>query len=149
MTDQHAIDTITTKPSWFRAVAILALIWNILGVAAFANQMMMSAEMLAQLPQAEQDLYLNTPSWANIVFAVAVITGLIGSILLIMQNAICGLFFRVSLLAVLIQMLHWLVFTDVIAVYGLTSVIMPTAVIVIDFFLVLLSTKANKHGWYN
>ena len=48
--------TINTIPSWFKIVAVVALVWNLLGVMAFVGQMMMTPEMVAELPQAEQDL---------------------------------------------------------------------------------------------
>ena len=61
-------------PRWFSVVAWVALVWNLLGVMAFAAQMMMTPEMLAALPEAERNLYENVPMWATIAFACAVLS---------------------------------------------------------------------------
>ncbi|NNC97213.1 MAG: hypothetical protein HKN88_03985 [Gammaproteobacteria bacterium] len=61
-------------PMWFWVVAVLALIWNLLGLGAFlSTAVLMSPETLASMSPAEQELYANTPSWANVAFGVAVI----------------------------------------------------------------------------
>ena len=48
-------------PRWFKVVVGLAFVWNLMGVAAFAWQVLITPEDIAKLPEIEQALYNNTP----------------------------------------------------------------------------------------
>jgi hypothetical protein len=136
-------------PSWFKIVAIIAFIWNLLGVLAFVGQMFMTPEMLAELPVAEQELYANTPIWATAAFAVAVFAGAIGSLLLLMKKGLATPVLTLSLVGVLVQMFHSFFMSKSFDVYGPGAAVMPMMVIVIAVFLVWLANKAQKIGWFS
>ena len=68
-------------PTWFMVVAVLLLVWNLLGVMAYIMQVTMSPETLAALPDAQRQLYENTPAWATAAFAIAVSGGALGCLL--------------------------------------------------------------------
>ena len=123
-------------PKSFYLLASLALIWNLLGVMAFMGQMMMTPEMLAQMPVAEQNLYQNTPMWVTVVFAIAVFAGVIGLLLLLMKNKVSLNIFIISMIAVLVKMFYLFVMVDGFVVYGVSGSIMPLLVIVVAIVLV-------------
>ena len=58
-------------PRWFIVTAALAVVWNLLGVAAFVMQISMTPEMIAELPEAQQALLESMPQWVLIAFAIA------------------------------------------------------------------------------
>jgi hypothetical protein len=134
-------------PRWFTIFAILALLWNLLGVAAFVMQATLSPEAIAAMPEAEQALYNNYPSWALIAFAVGVFGGLVGSLLLVLKKNLAGPVLWLSLIGVLIQMGYGFLIARSHEVLGPTSVIMPLVVIVIAVYLVMLAAKAKRNGW--
>lgn len=136
-------------PSWFNVVAILALVWNLLGVMAFVNQMMMTPEMIAELPQAEQDLYATTPVWAIAAFAVAVFGGALGSLALLLKKAISYQLLVASFVGVVVQMFHSFFISNSIEVYGPGGMIMPVMVIVIALLLVRFSAKGINNHWFD
>ncbi len=138
-----------TIPKWFKVMAIIAVIWNLMGVIAFAGHMMMTPEMLMALPQAEQDLYKNTPLWATIAFACAVIFGFLGSIFLLLKKSVAMPILIISLVGVLVQMYHSFFIVDSMAVYGPGQAVMPVMVIIIAFALVYMAHKANSQQWLN
>lgn len=140
---------IMVLPSWFKVAAILALVWNLLGVMAFIGQMMMSPEMLAALPQAEQELYANVPFWATAAFAVAVFAGALGSLALLMKKSICYGLFVASFVGVIVQMFHAFFISNSYEVYGPSGTIMPIMVTVIAFVLVRFSAKGNNNHWFS
>lgn len=148
MSENNQAPEIVTIPSWFKIAAILAVIWNVLGVMAFIGQMSMTPEMLAELPQAEQDLYATTPVWATLAFAVAVFAGALGSVALLMKKAFSYSLFVTSFIAVLIQMFHSFFISNSFEVFGPGGMIMPIMVIVIALFLVRLSAKAINNKWF-
>jgi len=152
MTEQalkEGSDLAIVIPSWFKVVAIIALIWNLLGVLAFVGQMMITPEMLAELPVAEQELYTSTPQWATAAFALAVFFGTLGSLLLLMKKAMSTPILIFSLVGVAVQLLHAFFLSKSLEVLGPTSLIMPVLVILIAVYLVWLSNKAKLNGWFN
>ena len=134
-------------PKWLMIVAGLALIWNLLGVMAFAMQAMMTPEKIALLSQAEQDMYAATPLWVLIAFGCGVFGGTFGSIGLLMRKACAMPLFVISLIGVLVQMYHSLFIIKSYEVYGPGSTVMPIMVILIAIALVWLANKAKKSGW--
>ncbi len=134
-------------PKWFTIAAVLALIWNLIGVMAFVMQMQMTTEMIAKLPEAEQAFYTNIPLWATIAFAFAVFGGAFGALALLMKKAIAQLFFIISLVGVIVQMFHAFVISDSFEVFGSGGAIMPTMVVVIALILVRFSAKAKDNVW--
>lgn len=141
--------SIAAIPSWFIYVAFFALIWNVMGVIAFISQITMTAEMLAKLPQAEQDLYANIPLWATIAFALAVWGGLLGCIALMLKKSIACQLFVLSLIGVCVQMFHSFFISNSFDVFGPGGAIMPVMVIIIAIALVRFSFKAKNRQWLN
>lgn len=135
-------------PHWFKVAAILALVWNLLGVMAFVGHIMMTPEMIAELPKAEQALYSSVPLWATIAFTVAVFAGALGSVALLMKKRICYHLFMVSLIAVIVQMYHSFFMSNSFEVYGPGGTVMPIMVIVIALLLVRFSAKGKDNNWF-
>jgi hypothetical protein len=140
---------IISIPKWFKVTAILAFFWNLLGVMAFVGQMIMTPEMIAKLPQAEQDLYATTPIWVTVAFAFAVFAGAIGSLALVMKKNICYPLFVISFVGVVVQMFHSFFISNSFEVYGPGRMVMPIMVIVIAFILVRFAAKGINNKWFN
>ncbi|MFT7686690.1 MAG: accessory gene regulator protein AgrB [Candidatus Azotimanducaceae bacterium] len=134
-------------PKWFWIVCGLALLWNLLGLGAFLAQIMMSADALAQLPQAEQDIYSSTPAWANIAFGCAVVGGVLGCLALLLKRAIAFPILIISLLGVVVQMSHAFLLSEAFEVYGPGSVVMPILVLLMAIALVWFSNNARSKSW--
>ncbi|PVW13797.1 hypothetical protein [Marixanthomonas spongiae] len=142
--------TTTTKPNTaFWIIAVIALIWNLMGTFNFLASNFME-DMLSEAYSEEELMLLESlPSWYAIVFGVAVFSGLLGCFLLLLRKkAAIGLFF-ISLLAVLLQMGYWIFATDVMDVMGPQAIIMPLVVIAICIFLYFYSKGAKQRGWLN
>jgi len=139
-----------TRPATsFWIISAIALLWNLTGIMSFAMNITMSSEALSALPDAQRELYENTPVWLKFVFGVAIFSGVLGCILLLMRKSSAIRIFIVSLIAILIQMLYSLFLTKSVEVYGATSIIMPVVVIGIGIFLVWYSRSAQSRGWIN
>ena len=134
-------------PRSFWIVSAVFLIWNLLGLMAFVMQMTMSEAAMAALPEAQQELYRNTPSWVNIAFAVAVVGGALGCVLLLMRKSIASSVFMASLAGVLAQQLYIFALSPTLEVMGTASVAMPILVIIGAVFLVWYARKATRAGW--
>jgi surface polysaccharide O-acyltransferase-like enzyme len=135
--------------AWFKVVAAIAVLWNIIGVLAFLMNVFITDETLAALSEAERALYEQYPLWATIVFAIAVFGGLFGSIGLLMRKKWSKQLLMVSLIAICVQMYHNLFMSEYVAVTGNSAYFMPALLVVIAIFLLYLSAFANRKGWLN
>ena len=137
------------KPQiWFWVLAIFFLLWSIMGVISFFGHTFISEETLSKLPTNERELYGDYPLWTNIVFAIAVFSGLLGSIGLVLRKKWSKFAFIISLCAIIPQMIHNVFYTKSIDVYGLVqATTMPILVVVFGVFLVWFSNYAIKNNW--
>ena len=134
-------------PRTFWAIAVPALLWNLLGVAAYISQVRRTEEAFAAMPEAERMLYMNVPVWATAAFAIAVNGGAVGCLLLILRRAWAFPVLVASLLGVIVQMYHSLFVANSIDVYGPGGMIMPIMVLGISAFLVWYAVHARNKGW--
>lgn len=142
--------TTQNKPgAAFWIIAVIALIWNIMGVMAYLGQAYMTDEDKALLPEAEQALYTDIPAWVTAAFAIAVFGGLLGALALLLRKKWATPLFLISLLGIIVQMIYNFFISGAMDVYGPGGMIMPVMVLVIGFFLVWYSKKATANGWLN
>lgn len=139
--------TKVTPATWFKVVASIAIIWNLMGVAAFITHVNMTAEDIALLTVQEQKLYQDIPFWATAAYAVAVFTGALGSIGLLMQKIWAQNMLILSLTGVIVQNIHSLIMIDTIKVYGLSIIVMPVIVTVVGIALIKVAITARGNEW--
>ena len=141
--------TSTNKPTvsyWI--IAVIALIWYIMGVMSYLRQVYMTDDMMASMTPEQQELLANTPAWSTGLFAVAVFAGLLGSFLLLMRKKLATPVFLISLIAVLINMGYSFFATNQTEVFGtIDGIVMPIIVIIIAVFLYMYSKKSGEKSW--
>jgi len=143
--------TTTNKPNiWFWIIAILALLWNLMGVTRYLMEAYNVESFRAKFNEDQLSLMDGSPAWLTAVFAIAVFSGLLACVTLLMKRKLAIILFGISLLFVLIQMISVWVTTDTIEVFGtLDGVVMPMIVIIISIFLYYYSKGASQKGWLN
>ncbi len=141
--------TSTNKPTvsyWI--IAVIALIWYIMGVMSYLRQVYMTDDMMASMTPEQQELLANTPAWSTGLFAVAVFAGLLGSFLLLMRKKLATPVFLISLIAVLINMGYSFFATNQSEVFGkMHGIVMPIIIIIIAVFLYMYSKKSGENSW--
>jgi hypothetical protein len=131
----------------FWLIAVVALIWNLGGVATYLMSVTMSAESLAAMTEAERSLYADIPAWVTSAYAVAVFGGTLGSLGLLIRKAWAVPLLILSLLGILVQMSHALFMTRLLAVRGGGAAILPVIITAVAVFLVWFSKSARSKGW--
>ncbi|MBX9727394.1 MAG: hypothetical protein K2X31_00660 [Sphingopyxis sp.] len=131
-------------PKWLMPVAVVALLWNLIGVAALA---MNAAADPAAFTPAQQALVDSTPLWAKIGSWFGVGAGALGSLGLVLRRGWAAEVLLISLAGVIIQDVWMFVLADVAAVYGYAPLIMQGIVLVIAIALVSLARGARAKGW--
>lgn len=136
-----------SRPRSFWIVAVLALLWNLIGIAMFYMQVAMTPEQLASMPAGQRAVYEATPSWVNGAFAVAVFGGALGALGLLLRKRWAVSMFLLSLLGLLAQILGVYAVTPAWSAYGAAGLAMPILLLAIAVFLVVYSRKAAARGW--
>lgn len=137
-----------TKPATsFWIISSAALLWNLSGIMQFFMEVYITEEALAVLPEVERALFESTPVWLKTVYGIAVFSGAIGCILLLMRKSSSIPVFVISLITVVIQMSYSFFMTEAIEVYGIIALIMPLVVIAICIFLIWYAKRAKSLGW--
>ena len=140
--------TTMQRPRSFWAVSGLGLVWNLFGLMSFWGWAFMSEVQLEQMTPEQVALYEATPGWLLYFFGCAVITGVIGAVLLIFRKKLSIPFLVVSLITAFIHQAYGIFFTDAINVYGsMWALVMPLFIVSIAFFLWSYARFCNLKGW--
>lgn len=124
-------------------ISAIALVWNVLGSVNFFMQM--NPDMLDAYRESERAIIQGRPAWATAGFAIAVIVGALGSLLLLLRKSAATYLFVASLVGVVVTMVHTLsVDYDFTSGEILVMVVMP---LVVAALLVWYSTHAEGRGW--
>lgn len=134
-------------PVWFWIVSVIALLWNLIGVAAYLGQAYMTDEDLAALPETQKALYAVQPAWVTGAFAIAVWGGLLGCIALLLRRGWAHPVFLISLLGIMAQMGYVFFMSDTLTVMGKSAMIMPIVVVIIGVVLLFFARMANNRNW--
>ncbi len=134
-------------PKWYLPITILALLWNLMGCAAYLSDVMLTPEDIARMPAAQQALYAARPAWAVAATAIAVWGGAAGCIGLIWRKRWAMPLLIASLLGVIAQDIGLFALSGV-ALQGATVVmVLQGLVLLVAIGLVLLARKASARGW--
>lgn len=136
----------TKLPVWFWIIAVVALLWNLMGVAAYLGEAFMTDEVMEALPEAERNWYANRPAWVTAAFAFAVFGGFLGSVALLIKKKWAVPLFLISLLGVLAQQVYNFFLQDYIELTG-SKMVMPIVVVIIAGFLYWYSKGAREKAW--
>ena len=136
------------KPSnLFWVISSIALVWNLMGVFNYLDQAFMTDKVLETLPKEQQILYQDVPAWVTAAFAIAVFSGTLGSLLLLLKKKIATTFFIISFLGIVGQMSYGLLIDQNSESFGPMGIAMPIMIIAFGGYLIWYSRKANEHRW--
>ena len=137
----------TNKPSiWFWIASALALIWNLFGVFNYLYQAFNQVAILETLNQQQRELFEAIPAWATAAFAIAVFSGTIACIALLLRKKWAKPLFVISLICAVAQFVNWLFIQKAPEVFP-NSYTMPLAVVIVGGLLIYLSSQAINKGW--
>ena len=134
-------------PTWFTVVAIVALLWNIVGLIAVGADMSLSAADIAALPKEQQALHAARPSWSVAGSLLAVVAGTIGCALLLLRKRWAVGAFALSLVGIVLQDIGLFGIAGASQSLGPVVVGMQSMVAAIGVGLLLLSRKGISAAW--
>lgn len=137
----------SSPPAWFKVVAILALLWNLLGCTFFAMELFAQEAMMESMTDAQKEWARSIPGWIYIVYGLAVSTGVAGCIGLILRKRWTIAMFAISLVAVVVQMVYTMLIAGGLQAMGTSGLVMPSLVIGIAAALLWYSLHARSRNW--
>lgn len=133
----------------FWIISTIALIWNLMGANQYLQQAYNTESFRAMFTEEQFELIQAMPSWAIAAFAFAVFGGTAGCVFLLLRKRLAKIFFIISLIGIVFQMIYNMIIVDAMEVYGPGAIIMPIMVIAVGFFLFWYSKKSIANGWLN
>lgn len=148
-------DTMTPIPSlpsrnllWpLRALALFGIGWNLFGIVQFLSTVTAPLDHLRAMGMdaAQAALYLGLPVWLDIVFAVGVFGGVLGSLLLLAGRRMAVPVLGLSLLGYL-ALYAGDIALGVFAAFGLGQVLLLSFVVGVAILLLLAARRAVHVG---
>ena len=133
-------------PKWYRPVAIVALLWNLIGCAAYLADVTLTPEDIAKMTAAQQALYAARPAWSVAATAIAVWGGAAGCLGLILRKRWATPLLVASLLGLVAQDASLFLLSGAPAI-DTTAVVLQGVVFLIGAALVMLARKAAVKRW--
>lgn len=135
-------------PTWFKIVAIILLLWGLLGCYACLQQLRMGADAMGPATADDRALYAALPGWYNVVYVIAVLSGVIGAAALLARSRVAIPLAIAALVAPIVMFGYVFLATDMIARKGAaTTVPFPVFIVVIAALQLWLSRRAAARGW--
>ena len=142
-------DTDINKIHWsFWAISIFMLLWNVMGSMNFLWQINADIETLATLPETHRAIIEGRPIWATGGFAVGVIVGSLGCLLLLFKKSAAVYLFIASLLGIIVTMIHTIKVSSMIIEFSFFEIIIMIALpLVVAVFLIWYTKMVERKGW--
>jgi len=139
----------TNLPKSYWVISIIGLIWNLMGCfnCYLEYTYWSNPDSRSVLGPDLAAMYDTMPMWMYIIFAVAVTTGTLGCIGLLMRKSWAVPLFLVSWISVIVQMGYFILASGILKIKGPTAVIMPILVIMIAAFLYFYAKGSKAKGW--
>lgn len=137
------------KPAgWFTAVAVLLVLWGLAGCASFYAHVAYGADIDPKATDWDRAFYASLPGWLNIVYAVAVGAGLLGSVALLLRSKFARPLYIASLIAVVVQFGYIFAATEIIAHKGVVVATgFPIFIALVAIFQIWFAGYAQRRGW--
>lgn len=118
------------------------------GVMAWVMDLMTDEAALAQMSEAQRQLFATRPQWIFVVYGIAIFSGLAGTIGLLMRKAWATPVLGISLVAIVVQFGYVFLVMDAIRLLGAaTTVPFPLVIFTLGAALLWFSVFAKRRGW--
>jgi hypothetical protein len=128
-------------PIWFWIISIIALAWNGMGVNAYLQQAYNTESYRAMYSAEQLEIAEHMPMWVTAAFAIAVFSGALAAIGLLLRKSWSTKLWLLSLIAVVIQM-GYILLNGYASSLGMTVMILIFALLFVWF-----ARMCEAKGW--
>lgn len=144
----NAMQEKSPVPTWYWVVGVVLLLWGAAGIFAFYSQLTTPYEqMVAEMGKLAADCIKGMPTWLWWAYGIAVYSGILGTIALLLRRAWAQPLYLVSLVAVIVQFGHSFLIAKIHLLMGWSAAIFPAFIILIAVFQLWFANSAKKKGW--
>jgi hypothetical protein len=119
----HAIATARKTPIWFWALAVLATLWNFMGVYDYVMTKLGNEAYLAGFTAEQIAYYEGFPAWYVAIWASAVFLAFFASLALLVRSRLAFPMFAASLVLFVVNTLYIYGFTQAVEMMGSGGVV--------------------------
>jgi hypothetical protein len=134
-------------PLWYWIVAGILTLWNAIGCFACYSQLTISAEKLAKLPDQQREAWATMPGFAKAAYVVAVVAGLAGAILLLLQNALALPLSILSLVGIVVQFGWFFLGYGGWKKHGASGAAFPAFIALVAIGQIAFTCCSKAQGW--
>jgi hypothetical protein len=147
-TAMNSTPAVSKPPTWYWVVTGLAVLWMLFGVAAWVMDLMTDEAGLAQMSEAQRQLYVMRPQWLFAVYGVAIFSGLTGAIGLMLRKSWASKLLALSLAAVIVQFGYTFIGMHAVEILGAPAAIpVPLVIFLIGAALLWFAIRSRRSGW--
>ena len=146
-------ETTNKPPIWFWILTVILLLWGMIGMYVYYGFVTSTPESMSKYvttgtySQAYANYLLAEPAWSTAVFALAVCTGILGALCLILRRAWAVPLYTLSLLFIIISLSKMFLLDKVHNLMSSGQVGMEGIVFCLGILAVWISRKAKKENW--
>ena len=146
-------ETTSKPPIWFWVIAVILALWGLMGLYVYYDFVTSTPESMAKYVEAGTytrayaDSLLETPAWSTAVFALAVCSGALGALSLILRKSWSVPLYMASLLFVIISLGNMFLLDKVHKLMSGGQIGMEGVVFCLGVLAVWVSRKAKKENW--
>lgn len=105
-------------PVWYWILAVIAVLWNAIGAFDYAaTKLRLDFYMSAFTPE-QLEFFYGFPAWYSAVWAIAVWTAFIGSLMLVFRMKLAALTFLISIVSFIVSAIYIYGFTNGLEIMG-------------------------------
>ena len=135
-------------PGWFVVVAIVLVLWGLAGCTSLYLHIAYGAAMDPNSTDWDRAYFAALPKWFVLVYAAAVVGGLLGSLALLTRSKFASPLYIVSLIAVIVQFGYVFGMTDLVAYKGVAKTVpFPAFIAAAAVFQIWFARHAERRGW--
>jgi hypothetical protein len=149
LTRANGEDEMTSETKGWTAsrwIALILLLWTLAGITAFIMQWTQDLDALAKTDPYQAETFRNMPGWAWAAYGVAVVSGLLGALLLVLSRKGAVILSGIEVVAVIVQFSYTFGMTELMSVKGPSTAIFPAVILVLAVFQLLLARHMTRTG---
>jgi len=152
----RAMSDATNKPPvWFWILTILLLLWGMMGIYVYYDFVTSTPESMTKYvtagtySQAYADYLLAQPAWATSIFALAVTSGILGAVSLVLRRTWAVPLYMLSLLCIIFSLGKTFLLDKAHNLMSGGQIGMEGVVLSLGILSVWIALKAKNNGWLN
>ena len=134
----------SSAPAWYWIVAVVALLFELTGAYLYANSLVLDP---TTLPLDQRAIYDATPQWMTIAWGIAIASGLLGAIGLLLRLRFAQPLLLISLIAVVVQFSGIFLVRQLRELTPEDHLIVPVVILAVAYGVWQTSKLAQKRGW--